>query len=527
MRDDRGARAISRLRTLRLGAIVAPLVLAVIFGAASWTRALDKARETARDNAGLVREYVLRLIQTQDLLLTAADEAFARFRGGAASDVNLHAFLAALEGRVDMGFGLSLLDADGRIVASSEIFPPEGRVTDRDYIAAAEAGTPFFVDRIALEQTGADALVVSRRRPGTPYSGVWVSAVDVRVVRAFLRGVTVRPGDSASILRADGRLLVRNFPMTEAVVLSPETPVMRKVSEGPSGFYEARAVSDGVTRLYYVTQIGELPLYANYGVSMRDLFLDWLQPFVGVSALLAALSVAGGALARSAARGVAAEAARAALEFDRRLLAEAEKSAAAREMMLRELNHRVKNSLAMIQALIRLQRGRKDGPDLDEVGVRVLAIAKIHDLLYRSADAFSIDFAALLREVTQSDAIVPPERGLDVQVASDALTLDAEIATPLALCAVELITNAVKHAGGPAGGGRIEVRLTRGATEATLVVADDGPGLPKELGRNSGLRVVEALVAQVGGRLEIGRGPGARIEIVFPLPSGEGPEAEA
>lgn len=145
----------------------------------------------------------------------------------------------------------------------------------------------------------------------------------------------------------------------------------------------------------------------------------------------------------------------------------------------------------------------------------MLAIAKIRDLLYHSPDAVSVDLAALLRETCRSKAIIPPERGIAVVCEAEPLAVDADPATPLALCAVELVTNAIKHAFGP-GGGRIAVTLARRGPDAVLAVADDGRGLAAGRERRSGLRVVEALVARTGGRLAVETDRGPRTAITVP-----------
>lgn len=86
----------------------------------------------------------------------------------------------------------------------------------------------------------------------------------------------------------------------------------------------------------------------------RVLATEWLRTFSGVLGILGVLSLTGFGLARSTSRSVAAEAAQAALVFNRQLLAESNKTAETGEMILRELNHRVTNSLPMIRSLVRL-----------------------------------------------------------------------------------------------------------------------------------------------------------------------------
>jgi two-component sensor histidine kinase len=509
------------LEILRWGSLVVPALVALVVGIAMWQRAIAEAERTARENAHLVREYVLRLVETQDLLLVAADTAMLRLQPSREDDLPTHRFLAEIVEEMNLGLDVALIGSNGDFLISSRMHPAAGNVGDRDYLRAASEGVELFVDRIRLQPDNEDALVISRRRAGETFTGVWVSSVGIESIAEFLRGIASRPGDAASVLRADGKLLVRNVPITETIVLPPDVPAMRAIQVADQGVYEARAVSDGSDRIYGFAKIGDLPLYANFGVAKANMFSDWLGRFGLVAALLGTIAVVASYLTYYAARSMAAESARAALEFDRKLLAEAEKTAAARAMMLKELNHRVKNSLQMIRSLIRLQKHREDGPDLDEINARVLAIATIHDLLYHSADSFRIDLANLLRSICASDAIVPPESNVELVCDTEPISVEANLATPLALCTVELITNAMKHAFGPEGG-TIRLGLNRTDGEGILTVADDGKGMPEMPSRNSGLRVVDALVVQIRGRLSVERNHGTRFEIVFPTePLGE------
>ncbi len=513
------------LQILRWGSLVVPALVALVVGTAMWQRAIEEAERTAQENANLVREYVLRLIETQNLLLGSADTAMLRLQPSREDDMPTHRFLADIVEEMDMSLGVDLVGANGDVLISSRIHPAGGNVGEPDYLRAGRDGVELYVDRLFRQTEGENALIVSRRRAGDAFTGVWISATQIEAVADFLRGIATRPDDAASVLRADGKLLVRNVPLAEPLFLPPEVPAMRAIQNADQGVYEATAVSDGITRIYGYARVGDLPIYANYGVSKEAIYSEWIGRFGLVAVLLATIAVVASYLTYYAARSFAAESARTALEFDRRLLAEAKKTAAARETMLKELNHRVKNSLQMIRSLVRLQKHRDGGPDLDEINARVLAIATIHDLLYRSADSFQIDLATLLTSLCASEALVPPESNVELTCDTSPLTVEADIATPLALCAVELVTNAMKHAFGPEGG-TIRVVLDRNDGEGVLIIADNGKGMPELPGRNSGLRVVDALVAQMRGTLSIERNRGTRFKIVFPTTTVEASESE-
>lgn len=508
------------LTFLRRSALAGTVLVVVLFGLLAWDHLVSRTEMQATRYAELMAEHVQRLVQTQDVVLTAAEEAFSRLADGP-DDAAARLFLRRLTHRIEGSVGIAFVRQDGTFAVTSFAPGDANQPQKRQYLQATPPGG-IFVDRLRVRPDNVDALVVTRRPEGEAgEQGVWLSAVEIGVVGGFLQAIASGSGEVGTLIRADGAMLVRSIPTEEEIILPPDAPVMQAIMKG-GGTFRTVAVADGEERIYAARRVPGTDLFATFGIPMRAVVRDWMLATGAALVVFGALGGAAYMLARSAARRMRAEAAQIANAFDRRLLEEAEKTAAIHATMLRELNHRVKNSLQMIQALIRLQRGKPGGPDLDEVTARVQAIAVIHDLLYQTSGTFDVDFAEMLRRIGASEAIAPPEGRVEVAVEAEPLELDVAIATPLALCAVELLTNATKHAFDEAGG-RVTVSLrSRGDGRAVLAIADNGRGLPQEEGRRSGLRVVEALVRQVDGELRVNGDRGARFEIDFPaIPSEE------
>ncbi|MBP7000950.1 histidine kinase dimerization/phosphoacceptor domain -containing protein [Amaricoccus sp.] len=511
-------RAGSTLRILRIGSLVIPAILAVLFAALSWRVAEKDARARAVVNARLIAEFAHRQALVQQKQIGAADLLLSRYYAGAPLDDRAAEFLTAMQESSGQGLGIGLFAPDGQPLLVSANWPVAGDGGTHEYeeLSRDTTAAGLFFDRVHLQPGDVDAVIVAQRRADPP-SGVWVSALQVDTLRSFLQGIATDEGDSASLYRPDGKVIIRNLAMPEPIVLAPDNPAVRIAQTAERGSYEIVAQADGVWRFYATERVGDLGLFGAFGVGARTVRNAWLWRVAFVSAMLGAAAVAGYATARYAGRAMRAESGRAAAEFDRKLLAEAENTAQMRQMMLQELNHRIKNSLQMIASMLRLQKTRPGGPDVDEVTTRVLAIARIHDLLHRSADSFDIEFAGLLEAICRSDAVVPPERKVRIACDCERMSIQAALATPLALCAIELVTNAVKHAFGPEGG-RIDVLLRRAGPQATMTVADDGSGLPEEPTRSSGIRVVDALVRQVRGEIVVETGrQGTRYVVTFPV----------
>ena len=199
---------------------------------------------------------------------------------------------------------------------------------------------------------------------------------------------------------------------------------------------------------------------------------------------------------------------------------------ASNEILLREVNHRIKNSLQLVSSMLSLQSLRSDDLEvrrlMQEAQSRVQVVAAVHERLYRSQDVRFVEldtFVEMLcrdveRTMTEaSDAIV-------VDVVTESMTIGNDRAVPVALVLNELLTNALKYAY-PERRGVIEVSLRHLADGmVSLRVADRGVGLPADFaerqGASLGLRIIEGLVRQIRGELGIAeQKPGCAFEITF------------
>jgi PAS domain S-box-containing protein len=197
-----------------------------------------------------------------------------------------------------------------------------------------------------------------------------------------------------------------------------------------------------------------------------------------------------------------------------------------KEVLLREIHHRVKNNLQVISSMLRLQAARVGAPDVEEMfedaQARVQAMALIHDRLYQSPSLVGIDFAAYLRELSSMLLVVFGRPGRPIRLVHelDDVFLDLDTAIPLALVANELITNALKHAFPGRENGAIFLSLTRDGTDLVLTVADDGIGLPEEFSFDSkkslGMRLVTSFAHQLRGTLGVHRGKRNAISLSIP-----------
>jgi PAS domain S-box-containing protein len=206
---------------------------------------------------------------------------------------------------------------------------------------------------------------------------------------------------------------------------------------------------------------------------------------------------------------------------------------AEKEVLLKEIHHRVKNNLQIMASLISLQAGYAvDGKDVELFGEsqdRIISMAAIHELLYERDNLSEIDLADYLSVLADnlSEIILRSNAVLERRMTS--ITVNPDIALPIGLIANELLTNAAKYAfpgGDERKPGRIEMSLSERTGAMELRIADNGVGLPEDFDPENtptlGMSLVRNLTLQIGGTVRYGRGEGLAVTVVIPLAQNPG-----
>jgi len=196
-----------------------------------------------------------------------------------------------------------------------------------------------------------------------------------------------------------------------------------------------------------------------------------------------------------------------------------------KEVLLREVHHRVKNNLQIISSLLSLQADALDNQAALEALAssrgRVTSMALIHDQLYRSRDLSEVDLDEYLnRFLPRLVATYATGQNISLTLEPCSIALSLDQAIPLGLIINELATNALKHAFTGRAGGKI--RIAAGLHDGTisLVVADDGRGLPADYeerkDQSLGLQIVTMLTKQLRGKLTTDTSAGTGYRLTFP-----------
>jgi len=201
-----------------------------------------------------------------------------------------------------------------------------------------------------------------------------------------------------------------------------------------------------------------------------------------------------------------------------------------KEVILKEIHHRVKNNLQIISSLLNLQSRHIGDEGIREVfresQDRVHSLALVHEKLYDSRELARIDAASYVRSLASnlfhSYGVNPDRIRFAVDVTQVELGIDS--AVPCGLVLNELVSNALKHAFPDDREGRLVVELRReDGGRMRLRVSDDGIGLPKDLdfrrAESLGLQLVNILVSQLDGSIEVTAGDGTTVEVTFAEPT--------
>ena len=198
-----------------------------------------------------------------------------------------------------------------------------------------------------------------------------------------------------------------------------------------------------------------------------------------------------------------------------------------KEVLLREVHHRVKNNLQIISSLLGMQAKNIENEDfcalIEESQNRIKSIALIHEKLYQSKNLAQIDFAEyikeLIHELLTAYAIDPNQ--IHSKVTLEKIFLSIDTAIPCAMIINEIVSNSLKYAFPEERKGKIEIHLEEREKKYFLRVSDDGIGLPKgydpQKQKSLGMKLIRIFTEQLEGKLEFSSKLGTKYQLEFPI----------
>ncbi|GEP12081.1 histidine kinase dimerization/phosphoacceptor domain -containing protein [Methylobacterium gnaphalii] len=200
------------------------------------------------------------------------------------------------------------------------------------------------------------------------------------------------------------------------------------------------------------------------------------------------------------------------------LLVDKERLLTQKDLLTREIDHRVKNSLQIVSAFLHMQRRQVTDPEarqaFAETAGRVMSVARVHDSLYQAGSVEEVDLGQTIENLCNDLTGLAGNQHTVELTAEPGLMVPYQKAVSLSLIATELVTNAFKYGGSEDRGAQVKVSVSGLKNGVTLKVCDDGGGLPEgwdtqAKGTGLGMKLVRAMLEQIGARIEVENVPGA------------------
>ncbi|MFA0833607.1 MAG: PAS domain S-box protein [Methanobacterium formicicum] len=196
-----------------------------------------------------------------------------------------------------------------------------------------------------------------------------------------------------------------------------------------------------------------------------------------------------------------------------------------KEVLLQEIHHRVKNNMQIVSSLLNLQKQYVDEEEtvniLMESQNRVKSMAMIHEKLYQSHNLTSINIFDYVQSLVKDlfASYSTPASQITPIIEIDNVNLNIETAVPCGLIINELVSNSLKYAFPQGRGGKIILSLKLRGKYYELIISDNGIGFPEDLDfkntESLGLQLVNSLVGQINGEIELNRSQGTMFKIIF------------
>lgn len=554
------------LRVLLLLIFAAALSPVLVIGGIRWSSDIEREARYRRDVMTLVAQEAASraeyMLDTAPALLSLINSVTL----GDPCREPIRELIDALPGFANLG----VVDASGTVLCTTQTDASGQEYADTAwFVELRDSGRRLVrsnVYRNGVTGEWTFATAYRRQAAGGGFNGAFVIGVPIGALVAQLTRTGVDPDAALAIVDASGQVFAsEHWTQLEppAVArLDPTKPVFLELEAVDGGTRQAALVPLAQNNLYAmlsapkptpiamenVSAFGNfaLPLLAwllalvTAWLAMDRLVLRWLDYLRRIAGLYASGKLSVQPLrAKRQAPGeinILADTLEEMAVRIRDRTGNMEAALAARDAAMKEIHHRVKNNLQIINSLLSLQSRKLKDPAaiavLDDARARINALSLIHRSLYEHNDVRSVEARNFFTDLTgQLDqALGAEDQGICLESSIDNDTIDADVAVPLALFTAEAVTNAVKHAfpaGGPVRGGHVHVNYSVSDQQAILSIEDDGVGDEAGAGRESqghgiGATLMSAFARQVHGVLEEGPSAsgGRMVRIVMPRVDG-------
>jgi len=520
----------------------------LVIGGIRWSGDIERDAEQRHDTMKLVAQEAA---TRADYMLESAPAILAIISATIADDPCANPLKPLVEGLPQFA-NLGVVDNNGAVLCAT-LDGAKGATSPSEsaWFRELKSGQADFVQSTAYYSPVSKQWIIAaaRRRVGANggFAGAYVLGVPVNSLVRQLERSGLPADTEIALLDTSGQVFASNhWSMLDE-------DAMKKVRAGVSGFTELRSIREQDRELVAVPlarsglyallsspkpppiALENVSAFGNFALpllawllalvtawlAMDRLVLRWLDYLSRIAGLYASGKLSVQPLrARRQAPGEINALADTMEEMAVRIRDRTqglESALAARDAAMKEIHHRVKNNLQIINSLLSLQGRKVKDPAalavLDDARARINALSLIHRSLYEHNNIRSVDVKSFFSELALhlDQALGAEDQRIRIDSDVDEDTIDADVAVPLALFTAEAVTNAVKHAF-PANrgvhGGRVTVGYKVGETETHLTIEDDGIGGEEaQAAAASGIggTLMSAFAKQVHGKLEEGK----------------------
>jgi two-component sensor histidine kinase len=491
----------------------------------AWTgreQALAAGRHRTAELSRLLSEEVAHALQSADMGLQQVRAILRQSHGALPADTSqLRAEMVATRAQLSYVQHISIFDERGDLTLSTQDDHLPVNIADRTHFSVhVSADVGLYVSPLQRSRLTHQVVFFLSRRLADEHGkfrGVVIASIDPTYFNSLYRDLHLDPSSLFELTRQDMALLAREPALPEAdSLVAFEQPALRAlIDANPAGSWAGTGPYDDQIRLQSYRQALPFPLYVNVGVTQPAVLAAWRaqvlpQLAVALAAWLGLASLTTIAYRAAGRRALGEEPDDVAqvesggapnAQSMETTIAELQDAIREKEMLFRELNHRVKNNLQLISSLLSLQANRTEDPEARhslEVSLdRVHSIGLVHELLYQRERTTYVDLPAYLKALCNriTKAYVPVDR-ITCEIDADAIEMPLDLIIRLALIVNEIVTNAVKHAFPGDRRGHITVLFRRSEGQCRLMIADDGVGITKSSNKTDGrlgLELVELL----------------------------------
>ena len=543
MTTEESPRRRLSLRVLLLLIFAAALSPVLVIGGIRWSGDIERDAQYRRETMTLVARVAASRAES---LLGSAPSILNLIGAGDTGepcDLPLKQILVALPDFANFG----VVGADGIVKCSTQEGAPGTDVNAREWFKAVRDGPkPFVLSGAVFGQVTHQWVVASALRRQTSsgaFDGAYALGLPVNALVSQLEHSDLPRNYEVSLVDASGRVFASSFwEMFDGATMAKVDPenggfVQLNSNQGdsrqaaiiPLAGHEFYAMVSAPTpppiALENVSAFGNfaLPLMAwmlalvTAWMAMDRLVLRWLDYLRRIAGLYASGKLSVQPLrARRQAPGEINELADTLEEMAVRIrdrTGRMETALATRDAAMKEIHHRVKNNLQIINSLLSLQGRKLKDPAavsvLDDARARINALSLIHSSLYEHNNIRAVESKSFFTQLAGNlaNAVGAEDRGFRITASIDDETIDADIAVPLALFTAEAVTNAAKHAFAdytPGASGLIEIIYKVDPDATVLTIRDNGAPYAGAVGTASsvGATLMTAFAKQVRGTME-------------------------